>query len=80
MKAQEIKFARKCDCCGQGMNEGYVIEGGESYFCSKQCLNSVISDEQWEEMYDDDGDSYYTAWEDESDMEYILKDGKLTEI
>jgi len=54
-----------CDACKEQMSEGYVIDGGEQYFCSKKCLHTKYTDEQWESMYDDDGDSYWTVWEEE---------------
>jgi hypothetical protein len=32
----EDVFARKCDCCGKGMNEGYHDNG--AHYCSDRCL------------------------------------------
>jgi hypothetical protein len=69
----EEKFARKCDHCGKGMNEGYCWGDGEGYACSDKCLYSdgyteselnadinlgVIYWTEWEEL---DDESYYTA-------------------
>ena len=66
-----IKFARKCDHCGKLFNDGYCIEGGEGYYCSKQCLNCNYTDEEFEELYDDGkGDSYCTTWECLEDFQY----------
>jgi hypothetical protein len=45
------------------MSEGYVIEGGEEYYCSDECLHTRYSPEEWSEMYSDEGDSYWTEWE-----------------
>lgn len=57
---------RSCNACGKAMSEGYCIEGGMEYYCSKVCLNTEISDEEFEELYDDgEGDSYWTEWEEE---------------
>ena len=56
-------YARKCSYCGGLMNEGYCIESGESYFCSDICLSSEMTKEEFNELYDD-GDSYWTEWED----------------
>lgn len=57
------QFARECTACKKGMNEGYCIEGGIEYYCSKVCLNTEISDEEFMELYaDGEGDSYWTDW------------------
>jgi hypothetical protein len=64
------KYARKCTQCGGLMNEGYCINGGEQYFCSDECLHKNYTPEEWQEMYSDEGDSYWTEWEDEEDMQY----------
>lgn len=79
-------FARQCSCCGNGMNHGYVVNGGEEYYCSDKCLESNYTHEEWEEMSMEDDDSlfsvdnYWTEWEDEDDYEYQLINGKLIEI
>jgi len=78
------KYARKCDKCGQGMNEGFCIYEGEEYYCSDKCLHSVYSKSVWEGMYDaeDIGNSpsYWTQWEDEEDYQYQIINGILEEI
>jgi hypothetical protein len=78
------KYARKCDKCGQGMNEGFCIYEGEEYYCSDECLHSVYSKSVWEGMYDaeDIGNSpsYWTQWEDEEDYQYQIINGILEEI
>ena len=56
------------------MNEGYVIESGIEYYCSDECLQRHYSPQQWAEMYTEDGDSYYTEWDDEDDYEYFEVD------
>lgn len=59
-----------CNCCGKVMTEGFVIEGGEEYFCSDECLHSKYTSAEWNEMYGDgDTQSYWTVWEDEEDDE-----------
>lgn len=30
--------SRYCDTCGKEMREGYLIAGGEEYYCSDECL------------------------------------------
>ena len=78
------KYARKCDRCGQGMNEGFCIYEGEEYYCDDNCLHSVYSKSVWEGMYDaeDIGNSpsYWTQWEDINDYQYQIIDGKLEEM
>ena len=78
------KYARKCDKCGQGMNEGFCIYEGEEYYCSDECLHSVYSKSVWEGMFDaeDIGNSpsYWTQWEDIEDYQYQIINGKLQEI
>lgn len=78
-------FARKCTCCGGGMNQGFVIGGGAEYYCSDDCLNQHYTPEEWKEMTaeeeeDDYGfslgsdDNYWTEWdtEDDDELEYVL--------
>lgn len=80
MKTTVELFARKCDCCGAGMNEGYLIDNGSEYYCSDECLYANYSKEEWEEMYDDgEGNSYYTEWESD-DMQFALIKGTLIEL
>lgn len=38
---------RICSECGCIMEEGYVVVGGESYFCNDECLHKNISEEDW---------------------------------
>ena len=58
-----MEDTRKCSHCGKEMKEGYVIAGGLEYYCSDECLHKHYTKEEWEEMYDDDGDNYWTEWE-----------------
>lgn len=65
------KFARKCNACGAGMNEGYCIEGGIEYYCSDACLYTEMTPAEWLELYNDgEGDSYWTDWSEDPD-EYL---------
>lgn len=68
-------FFRKCDVCGRGMNQGYYdgdnIAGtgweagsiGKEYYCSDACLETEISVGKWNALYSENGESYYTVWE-----------------
>lgn len=53
---------RICDECGAVMTDGFVIDGGEAYYCSEDCLHKHYTQEEYEAMYDDDGETYWTAW------------------
>jgi len=65
------KYARKCNACGKGMNEGYCVENGMEYYCSDECLHTEITPEEWLELYNDgEGDSYWTDWSEDPD-EYL---------
>jgi hypothetical protein len=54
---------RKCNVCGKRMKEGYCIDGGAEYYCSEPCLHTKYTKRQWNNMYEDGGDSYWTEWE-----------------
>lgn len=53
---------RYCDDCGRPMKEGYCVDGGSEYYCSDECLHKHYTPEEWDEMYEDGGDNYYTEW------------------
>lgn len=58
------EYKRYCNECGKEMNKGYCIENGIEYYCSDECLHKNISEEEFEELYDNgNGDSYWTMWE-----------------
>jgi len=66
------KYARECDECGKGFNEGYCFDGGRAYYCSDECLHKHFTPEEWEEAYaDGEGDSYWTTWDEDPD-EYMV--------
>ena len=78
------KYARKCTCCGKGMNEGYILGGGQEYYCTDECLHEKYSIQEWSDIYqnsqENGGNDYWTEWEDESDYQYLMIDGQLQEI
>ena len=78
-----IKYARKCDITGEGMNEGYCIQDGMMYIKGHHDMLQHITDETdfetIEEAYDEEY-YYYTEWKDEDEYEYIEINGVLTEI
>ena len=57
---------RICDECGKPMIEGLVIEGCDTY-CSEECLHKHISEEVYNDLYDNgNGESYWTTWYEDS--------------
>tara|TARA_R110002074_G_scaffold141674_1_gene288141 strand:- start:19 stop:294 length:276 start_codon:yes stop_codon:yes gene_type:complete len=58
------KFNRKCDGCGNGMNEGYLLFG-DAYACSDKCGKKCIGLKDWKEgmqMWDEEGDCEFLFW------------------
>jgi hypothetical protein len=61
----ELENIRVCSECSKPMTEGYCIEDGAEYYCSEECLHKNLTDEEYENLYDEGrGDSYYTSWVD----------------
>ena len=59
----DFQLVRVCSHCGKPMSWGYLIECGDTYYCSDECLHQHISEEEFEALYDEGrGDSYYTSW------------------
>jgi hypothetical protein len=55
---------RFCSECERIMIEGYLINDGDEYYCSDDCLERNMTKEEYLESYaDGEGSSYYTAWE-----------------
>lgn len=82
--ANGVKYARVCDKCGNGMNDGYVVCGGEEYYCTPKCLHQVYTPKQWQEMYDQSeenggNDNYWTEWGEDVEP-YILFNNQLIQI
>ena len=50
-----------CDKCGKLMTSGYVIGDGEEYYCSEECLYTVYSEEEYDDLHDV-GEAYWTQW------------------
>ena len=74
-----VKYARKCTCCGKGMNSGYFAD--YEYFCSDSCLHTEYPPNTWSKFVEEDEDSYYwTEWEDKNDYEYVLFNNQLIEL
>lgn len=80
------KYARKCSKCGKGMNDGFVYEGGCEYYCSDECLNIEFTPQEWAQLVgnmdedEDEGQNYWTEWDDTEDYQYKIINGVLEEI
>ena len=63
-------WVRKCSICGKEMWDGYIEADGYRYFCSDDCLHTVYTDEEWEQVYEEDNTDHscyctgscYTDW------------------
>ena len=54
---------RICSHCNKIMICGYIISGGDAYYCSDDCLNEHMTKKEFEEAYGNgDTDTYYTDW------------------
>ena len=59
----DLQHSRCCSHCGKSMYEGFCIENGAEYYCSEECLHKHLSEEEYNELYDEGrGDSYWTSW------------------
>jgi hypothetical protein len=78
------KYAKQCSITGEGMNEGYVYYDGEMYFKYEKDFVMFLKyqNEPIEDIWDlsdefilnesyDNGEYYYTEWEDENEYEYF---------
>ena len=57
---------RVCSHCNRKIVEGYVINGGENYYCNDECLKATYTEVEISdlEIGTDDSDSYWTTWYD----------------
>lgn len=84
------KFARMCNITKEGMNKGWVWGNGGFY--TKNLCDTIselrkdfpeksdLIDSQLLQLAYDEGEIYYTEWEDENDFQYVFLDGELIEI
>lgn len=55
--------ARRCTECNSPIWSGYVVDGGEGYYCSKDCMLKNMTEEEYLEKYDlGNGETYWTEW------------------
>jgi hypothetical protein len=80
------EYARACSITGEGMNEGWVVSGGEMYikyeedaiaFCRDECNQTM--EEAYAESEENGGELFYwTNWESD-DYQYTYINGILTD-
>lgn len=61
---------RVCNTCGAGvLAEGFVIGGGDEYYCTEECLQNKYALAELEEfgIGEDWSDSYWTTWEEDNE-------------
>tara|TARA_R100001463_G_C3456829_1_gene214360 strand:- start:186 stop:683 length:498 start_codon:yes stop_codon:yes gene_type:complete len=77
-----MKFVRKCNKCGCGMNEGFVFGDGCEYYCSTGCvyLDKLFRGNGYTKKHldlDYENDNvYWTEWEELDSDGYYTEDGK----
>jgi hypothetical protein len=86
-----MKYARRCDITGEGMNEGYIVDEGMMHVKYEKDLIALLRswgvDEENElsdeyilaESYKLE-EYYWTEWECPTDLQYEEVNGKLIEI
>jgi hypothetical protein len=76
---KKFKFARICDVTGEGMNEGWVINGGVMYIKYEADALAHAKEQGYDsidamyEACEDDGESdgfYWTEWEELDEDEW----------
>jgi|13_taG_2_1085334.scaffolds.fasta_scaffold02709_16 hypothetical protein len=77
-----IKYARKCDITGKGMNEGYCIQDGLMYVKNDfDMLQHIVDETDYDSIEDAYEDDYYyfTDWFDtiDEEEEWYTEDGSL---
>lgn len=69
-------YARKCDGCGKGMQEGYYADG--SYYDTDECLYKVYTIDQWYDLHVGSDEYYWTEWHEWGDDDVLYTaDGKV---
>ena len=55
-----MKCTNKCNECNNDVWEGYYIYG--NYYCSDECRRKLISDKDWDKLYIDGGENYWSTF------------------
>ena len=56
------KEVRQCSICGKLMDEGYIYDGGDKYYCSDECLHKDFTPEEWKLECEMNEESTWTTW------------------
>jgi hypothetical protein len=86
-----MKYARRCDITGEGINEGYIVHDGEMHIKYEKDLIALLRSwgvDEKNELSDEYilaesyqlGEYYWTEWECPTDLRYEEVDGKLIEL
>ena len=78
-----LKFPRVCGCCGEGMKEG-MVQGGHDTYCDVDCLvlenqrlTPLYSEKDWEwECKESENECYETEWEELEKEGFYTKEGE----
>ena len=78
-------YARRCTCCENPMNQGFVVNNGDEYYCGDECLTKHYTLAEWAEMTQeiDNGEHYFTVWniwDDATDVDFEVVNGVVKEI
>lgn len=77
-----MKYARKCDITGKGMNEGYCFGDGIAYASDEKSATKIAKDMGYsslQESYEDEN-HYFTTWEEIDEDYYYTEDGEYVEV
>lgn len=58
---EEVNELPTCSVCKEKMGEGYVFNDGEEYYCTKKCLQTKYTMEEYKKAYHE-GYGFWTAW------------------
>lgn len=76
-----VRSDRVCKVCGKRMWQGYCIDDGAKYFCSDDCLLQEMTQEEYDELFEEDA-AYWTEWDADDCGDYIevlIEPGELDE-
>jgi hypothetical protein len=80
-----IRWARKCDVTGKGMNQGFCFGDGEAYFINESDAKKYAKEIGYKSLKEayKDGAYYWTEWDedDEDDMLFVeLPNGEVVSV
>lgn len=64
-RGEEYEPRRKCTACGKPMKKGYVIDGGDEYFCSEECRDTKYTRQEYiKKSLNAPDENYWTEFDD----------------